>query len=85
MLLNWWNNNWHNEWKADKVNNKDVQDVEVETLSETEETTKTKETIENSFLLSICKLVIFSYTLISSLTKQLWTCRTLLNSESQTQ
>ncbi len=71
--------------KADKVNNKDVQDVEVETLSETEETTKTKETIENSFLLSICKLVIFSYTLISSLTKQLWTCRTLLNSKSQTQ
>ena len=71
--------------KADKVNNKDVWDIEVKTLSETEEITEMTETTENFFLLLICKLVIFSYTLISSLTKQLWTCRTLLNSESQTQ
>jgi len=57
--------------KADKVNNKNVQDVEVKTLSETKETTKITETIENFFLLSICKLVIFLYTFIPSLTKQL--------------
>jgi hypothetical protein len=54
MLLNWWNNNWHNEWKADKVNNKDVQDVEVETLSETEKTTKQKKQLRT---LSCCQSV----------------------------
>ncbi len=57
--------------KADKEDNRDVWDVEVETSSKTEEITKIVKTIENSFLLSICKLIMFSYTFILSLTKQL--------------
>ena len=68
--------------KADEVNNKDVWDIEVKTLFKTEEMTEMTETTENFFLLLICKLVIFSYTFIPSLTKQLWVCKTLSNSES---
>ena len=68
--------------KADKVNNKNVQNVEVKTLSEIKETTEITEITENLLLLSICKLIIFSYAFIPSLIKQLWNCRTLLNSES---
>ncbi len=70
--------------KADEVNDKDVWDIEVKTSSETEETTEITETIENFLLLSTCKLAMFLYAFIPSLTKQLWTCKTLLNSGSQT-
>ncbi len=57
--------------KADKEDNRDVWDVEVKTSSETKEITEIIKTIENSFLLSICKLIMFSYTFLLSLTKQL--------------
>ena len=71
--------------KADEEGDRDVWDIEVKTLSETKKTTKTTETIKNSFLLLIYKLIMFLYAFIPSLTKQLWICRTLFVLRSQTQ